>query len=143
MIKSKKTTFLAPYTAERKKNINSLFWNKKQIGVYFLKEGEQIIYVGYSGSQLCKTIYRHFQTWNDSQQERFVYDPQKIKVRIIFLNDKKRAEVLEKYLVKKLKPRDNKQKFENEELNKKEILQSMEILENSLILPNKNEEAPF
>ena len=141
-MKSKKTTFLSPYTPEGKKNINSLFWDKKQIGVYFIKEGDQIIYVGYSGSQLCKTIYRHFQSWNDKQQERYIY-PHSCKVRVIFLNSAKRAAELEKYLVKKLRPRDNKNKYDQIELNYTEVKNSIEILENSVLLQNKYEEAPF
>ena len=141
--KAKKTTFLAPYNESGKKNINSLFWDKKQIGVYFIKEGDEIVYVGYSGSQLCKTIYRHFQTWNDSKTERFVYNSKKSKVRIIFLNNKSRAEALEKYLIKKLLPRDNKNKYPKEELNLSEVKECIELLNNSIILQNKNEEAPF
>ena len=77
--------------------------------VYFIRENKKIVYVGYSTTNLYKTMYRHFQKWNDKQQERKVYD-KKTEVRVIFCTALQ-ADRLETYLIQKLKPRDNAHKY--------------------------------
>jgi excinuclease UvrABC nuclease subunit len=91
-------------------------------GTYLIKSKQtgDIIYVGYSATNLYKTLYRHFQTWNDSAQNRFVYDRNKYTVRVI-LTIPTRAAQLEKALILKYKPRDNKNKHTSQELNFQEV----------------------
>lgn len=80
-----------------------------QSGVYFIKSNRtgEIVYIGFSGSNLYKTITRHFQTWNDFFQLRKVYSKNNYTIRVIFTHPK-RAAILEQYLINKYKPRDNK-----------------------------------
>ena len=106
-----KTKFLTAYDKEGKTNIKALKHSGKQSGVYFIKKpGGAVAYVGYSKTQLYKTVYRHFQEWNDKKQKRYQY-PKNYLVRIIFTTPA-RAEKLEEYLIKKLRPEDNKDKYE-------------------------------
>lgn len=84
-------------------------------GVYFIKEIStgKIVYVGYSTSQLKDTIYRHFREWGSS----WGFDPvyyrnwKDYKVRVIECAPG-RAELAEKYFIRKFQPRDNKLKYE-------------------------------
>jgi len=95
-------------------------------GVYQIKAPDgEIIYVGSSISQLKKTIYRHFQEWtdrsrtNNQQFDRVVYPKNKgYKVKF-FICSPDNALRAEKYLIRKLKPRDNPIKYYN--LNYKEV----------------------
>lgn len=84
-------------------------------GCYIIKENGKIVYVGYSGSNLYKTITRHFQDWNDRSQDRITYDVSKYRkkytIRIVFASPTK-AKQLEKDLILKYQPRDNKDKYE-------------------------------
>ncbi len=106
MKKAQKTYFLSAYNDEGKPNIKLLNPKGNQSGVYFVKNNAgEIVYVGYSESNLYKTIYRHFQSWNDKTQRRATF-PKSYKVRIIFTTPK-RAALLEKYLISKFKPKDN------------------------------------
>ena len=104
--KATKTVFLHAYNDSGKPNLKMLSASKKQSGVYFIKDtAGKIVYVGYSSTQLYKTIYRHFQEWNDKKQKRYIY-PRTYKVRIIFTTPA-RAALLEKYLINKFMPQDN------------------------------------
>lgn len=107
-----KTRFVAPY-ANGKINL-PVCPRCAQTGVYFIKSNRtgKIIYIGYSASNLYKTISRHFQTWNDKSQQRFVYGRDHYTVRVIFTNAE-RAALLEKFLIVKHNPRDNKMKYDN------------------------------
>ena len=84
----------------------------KKAGVYIIrsKQTKKLIYVGYSANNIKRTLYRHFQNWNDRQQDRFVYDKNKYELKI-YRTGSKTAARLEKYLIDKLKPRDNKLKY--------------------------------
>ena len=86
-------------------------WNKS--GVYIIKENNKIVYIGQSGYNLYKTMYRHFQSW-DSHQARATYNKdnkrKKYSVRMIFCTPQK-AEKLEVALCKKYNPRDMKYKY--------------------------------
>jgi hypothetical protein len=84
---------------------------KDKTGVYLIKQDSKIVYVGYSIGSLYKTIYRHFQDWNDKAQDRKVYDKTGVKIRVFFCTPKQ-ADRLETYLIQKLKPRDNKQTYQ-------------------------------
>lgn len=104
--KGKKTIFLNAYDKDGKPNIKVLKPSQKQSGVYLIKNtADKIVYVGYSETQLYKTIYRHFQSWNDRTQRRATF-PRDYKVRVI-LTTPARALTLEKYLINKLQPKEN------------------------------------
>lgn len=146
-----RTTFLAPYkldpSGRNVLNINALSHNVQQSGIYFIKENKSntIVYVGFSVSNLYKTITRHFQTWTDIQRAvktRFTYPKYGYSVKIIFTTPKEAA-LLEKYFILKLKPRDNTIKYENY-LFPDEINTAEKIINNDYIfLSNTTEETPF
>lgn len=129
-------------TGQFRVNIPQLRDTDKQAGVYLIKSKRtgEIIYIGYSSSQLYKTILRHFQTWNDPQQERFTYSKGNYLIRVI-LTTPRRAALLEQYLILKYLPRDNKNKYQlslslPEENSAKEILNDCPFLK-------QTDECPF
>jgi len=146
-----RTTFLAPYkltpSGRNVLNINALSHNTPQAGVYFIKENKSntIVYVGYSVSNLYKTITRHFQSWTDIQRAvktRFTYPKYGYSVKIIFTTPTEAA-LLEKYFILKLQPRDNSIKYENY-LFPDELHQAEKIVNNDYIfLSNTKEDTPF
>lgn len=108
-----KTKWFTAYKDD-KPAVEILKASKNQTGVYLIKDkNNNIVYVGFSASNLYKTFYRHFQIWNDKThpEKRNVY-PRNYKARIIITTEK-RAFLLEKYLILKLKPRDNNFKYED------------------------------
>lgn len=80
---------------------------KGKTGVYLIKENNKVVYVGYSASDLYKTLTRHFQKWNDKQY-RVTYDVWKenYKVKILYTK-KNKVRNLECDMYHKYKPRDN------------------------------------
>ena len=123
----KSTKFFAPYTNE---TCNLKATGK---GVYVIKKGNNIVYVGLSYSDLKRTMYRHFQKWTDRRTdwtkknqnyERVTYDGENrnlFKVKVIFCKTDKEVTLLEYLLIKKLKPRDNtikKALYDYEDLTK-------------------------
>ena len=116
--------FVSPYIGKNKINLITRFPDRQKSGVYLIKENGKIVYVGYSGTDLYKTMYRHFQGWNHVKQEVVTYagrkqtrykDLSKITVRVVYCTPKQ-AEALEMWLVKKLKPRDNENLYESREI---------------------------
>lgn len=101
-----KTKFTAPYTSDGKTTFNDAVGKS---GVYIIKEHGTIVYVGYSGKNLYRTLYRHFQQWNHKYQQVTTYagnNRNNYTVRIIYTTPHQ-AERLEAYLVNKYQPRDN------------------------------------
>lgn len=114
-----------------------------QTGVYIIKSGGEIVYIGYSSSNLHKTFTRHFQSWTD-RQHRTTYknrSSDKLTARVIFTTPLKAAE-LEKALVIKYKPRDNVNKYEQYtlDLRDKELIKQANEAES---VNFKNEPPPF
>ena len=118
-------------------------------GVYVIREGTEIVYVGYSGSDVKKALYRHFQKWIDKRHpenkkmttiERVSYskggknDVSDFSARVIFTT-KYRAAILEEALILKLEPRDNTLK-----LHTYKIQQYFETLNK---YENADDEPPF
>ena len=97
------------------------FYTAKKSGVYLIFKNNFLRYVGYSGYNVYKTLYRHFQSWNDPNQIRSVYSPndQQIKVRVIYCNNSK-AKKLESALIIKYQPIDNPDKLSNLIIDKNE-----------------------
>jgi excinuclease UvrABC nuclease subunit len=113
---------------------------QKKSGVYFIKDNTNTtIYIGHSSTNLYKTIYRHFQEWNDKRQERKVYNKFNYTIRIITTTPTQ-APRLETYLIKKLKPRDNEIKYNNLIEFKEVKIKDIEPLKPIDIF---DEEAPF
>jgi excinuclease UvrABC nuclease subunit len=81
-------------------------------GCYIVKKNNEIVYIGRSGSNLYKTIIRHFQDWKDNTQIRVTY-PQSLNYTIrVVLCTPVQSLILEKALILKHKPKDNTLKYE-------------------------------
>ena len=133
----KKTPWQEPYT-----NGRATFAREKysRPGTYLIKSKKtgDIIYVGYSSNNLYRTLYRHFQQWNDRQQNRYVYGKNNYFVRVV-PTTAARAESLEKALIRKYNPRDNKNKQTRIPLTDAEVRQ----WDNYFTAPLTSEEMPF
>ena len=111
-----KSRFNSPYKGEK----SNLSFCKDKPGVYLIKEvsSGQIVYIGYSAGNLEKTCLRHFQSWDDKRQVRVSYrNRDNYTVRVI-ATTAARAELLERSLIIKIKPRDNPNKLKAYEVTK-------------------------
>jgi len=110
----RKTPFLPVYfsVGSGGRTNNTTFRISGRSGVYLVKDKRinKIVYVGYSGTDLYKTMYRHFQEWNDKgERYRFVVSKSEAvnyTVRIIFCTPTQ-AYRLEQALIYKLQPSEN------------------------------------
>lgn len=146
-MKALKTKWFPPYVVKNNKLKPNLRIGAKKYntGVYLVKDAKtnNILYVGYSGSNLYKTMYRHFQVWNDKQQDRIKFKKSGYKVRIIFCSAAQ-AQRLESYLINKLKPKFNKLQYKAEfenQTNSDEVGKFYGFKD--IITINPGEEAPF
>ncbi|MEI6567368.1 MAG: hypothetical protein WCR20_11875 [Verrucomicrobiota bacterium] len=109
----KKFKFLPPYKEPGKTNFPQ---TQRRAGVYLIKENAKIVYVGMSGGNLYRTLYRHFEAWNHPHQEVTTYQSRMKRhtytVRVVLCTPGQSAR-LERALIKKHKPRDNEVKYEN------------------------------
>lgn len=112
MPRFKKTKLVKPYT-NGKPTLKKLY----KPGAYIIykdpgtDEKKVPLYVGFSGSNVYKTLYRHFQSWNDRSQVRTTYSKfGPYKVRVILCGPKTAAN-LERVLLSKLQPKDNPRKL--------------------------------
>ena len=112
----KQTKFFKPY---KKPQSTNLKFTDGKAGVYIIKRpgATKPLYVGMSGSNLYKTITRHFQAWPDPSQVRVTYSQKSNIVIRVILTTPKQAERLEKYLILKYKPTDNPGKIANYQLD--------------------------
>lgn len=134
----KSTKFFKPYN---KKNYNLSATGR---GVYIIKKGDVVVYVGLSYTDVKRTLYRHFQAWNDNRFERVTYDGENrnlFKIKVIFCKTEKETAELEYLLIKKLKPRDNTAK--NELYNKQDITKTIEKFKTATEWNEENENTPF
>lgn len=99
-----KSKFLPPYTPEGKTTYRDA--NNKS-GVYLIKEKGKVVYVGYSGKNIYRTLYRHFQKWDHPYQKVTTYASRDNYTVRVILTTPAQAERLEAYLVNKYQPRDN------------------------------------
>lgn len=100
-------------------------------GVYLIYVNDLIDYIGYSGTNLYKTLYRHFQRWNDKSQIRVTYSKQQLKnvtVRVVYTRTAAHAFKLEKALINKYKPAANPTQYESYEPTKGDIAKLDEYL---------------
>jgi hypothetical protein len=146
----KVSSFATPYIKPRQTRFISSRW---QAGVYLIKENGTLVYVGYAGECLYRTLYRHFQNWTSKSYHsnkvapapyRVSYRQQMssntYEVRLIHCS-KKQASRLEKVLILRYNPRDNRIKYQQYELDKwdKRIENTYAAIE----AVEQGEEAPF
>lgn len=99
-------------------------------GVYIIKLNGVIKYIGYSATNVYKTITRHFQSWKDPRQVRITYPRASyVTARVIYTNTGSQAAALEKALILKHRPEDNPNKYENYTMQfpEKEILTAYQV----------------
>lgn len=102
-----KQRIAAPYKVV--KGVKHTTFNVRNVpGVYIVYKGKEIIYVGFSKNNLYRTLYRHFQDWSKSKQYRAVFNPENVKVRVVYTKTAKQAFILEAALIKKYDPIGNK-----------------------------------
>ena len=105
-----RTRLVSPYTA----NGRAVFPSRQRTGVYLIFRAGVLRYIGYSGSDVYKALYRHFQTWNDRSRERAraVYPKGgNTMVRVIYTNGSRQAARLEQALILRFRPPDNPDKL--------------------------------
>lgn len=147
-MKTARTRFLDLYKFDDQGNasinINSLNPQVGQSGCYIIKDPfDNICYIGYSASNLYKTITRHFQHWSDKSRlaPRIVYPKQGYKVKIIYCSPSN-AWALEKYLINKYRPADNEQKYQNY-LTQSQENKAKDMYEEDLYIKNAPTDIPF
>lgn len=101
-----RSVWFYPFVVKNNKLKPNLRLNSKKFntGVYLIKElkSNKIVYVGFSQSNLHRTLYRHFYKWGG--QYRAVFKKSGFKVRIIFCSPAQ-ALKYEKILIQKYKER--------------------------------------
>jgi hypothetical protein len=104
-----RSKWFAPYK-KGKSQLSPKYYKSPGVYVIKSKQSGKPVYVGYSTNNLKRTLYRHFQKWSSKYQDTTTYDPAKYVVKI-YRTGTKTANRYEKYLIDKLKPRDNKNKY--------------------------------
>lgn len=95
-------------------------------GVYLIyqkskKTGKNIVkYVGFSRTDLYKTMYRHLQSWADPTQYRATFNPNNVTVKVIYTDNGTTAKRLEGALILKYSPIRNINKYDGFILDEKE-----------------------
>lgn len=86
---------------------------RRSPGVYIIYREGSPAYIGYSASDVYKSLYRHFQRWNDPKQIRVTYSPidPQITVRVIYTRTAQQAANLEYALIIKYQPTDNPRQY--------------------------------
>jgi len=103
-----KSRFYKPY-----KNGRCVFPKRGRSGVYLIKLKGEIVYVGSSGTDLYKAMYRHLQTWETYLPVvTYVDKLPDITVRVVYCTPKQ-ATALEIMLIRKYQPKDNTAKYES------------------------------
>lgn len=108
----KKTRFFPVYDKTGKAPKVREYYKKS--GVYLIKEQGRLVYIGFSRSNVYKTLMRHFQSWSDPTQERITYQgrPRDWYTARIVSATPAQAEKLERALIIKHQPRDNGIKYD-------------------------------
>lgn len=121
-----------------------LIYKESWMGAHALR------YVGYSGTDVYKALYRHFQTWNDDREQyrpgagkrkRVTYPKGGYLVRVVYCRTGAEAQALETALILKHRPPDNLDKFEGYQLNA--YADSLLKKEGNAAYLRRDEEDPF
>ena len=141
-----KTTVSAPYYFKPNSMAASTKFNLRNVGgVYLIYKNDTLLYCGYSKNNVYRTMYRHFQDWEKSPQVRTIYKNLKdIKCRVIYCKNGKDAARLEKAIILKHKPKDNTNKYDQYNIDFKEV-QIYDLVTGLKVNPIivNNEETPF
>ena len=108
-VKARASYWMMPYNGKK-----AAYQGVKKCGLYMIrsKKSQKILFVGYSGYDLKKTMYRHFQSWSDPSQKRAVYKNRALyQVKVIECSCNA-AQKMEIYLIQKYRPRDNILKYQ-------------------------------
>lgn len=114
-------------------------------GVYLIYKNSELVYVGFSASDVYKALYRHLQSWNDKHQQRITFKSEKgITVRMIYTNSGAKARKLEGALIIKHKPPLNINKYDGfiTDESEKKLLKDLEEAKIHSVL-NSEEDLPF
>ena len=121
-------------------------------GVYIIYDlNLKVKYIGMSGNNLYRTMYRHFQDWKSSDQVRVTYNPEKVKIAVTYCTDEEKIYKLEKALIIRYRDKyklDNPNQYREKKQDKyiKGILEEFEELKSNPIIiadAQDNEETPF
>jgi len=108
-MKVSRTKARPPYDAKG----NTNFPKRGVPGVYLIYKNSKLRYIGFSATNVYRTMYRHFQTWNDNTQVRVTYKQLTgILVRVIYCSPTNAAKI-ERALIVKYRPQDNPEKLNN------------------------------
>lgn len=108
-MKISRTKARPPYDAKG----NTNFPKRGVSGVYLIYKAGKLRYVGFSATNVYRTMYRHFQEWNDNRQARVTYKQlNEILVRVIYCSPTNAAKI-ERALIVKYRPQDNPDKLTN------------------------------
>ncbi len=130
---TKKTKWIPVYEVMTKRNRNdvtvqngktNLAFLKNKSGVYLIKEGNDIVYVGSASTNMYSTVLRHFQRWKDREGRLSYKDELWLNHKIrVFLCAPTKAYALEKKFIQHYRPRDNKNYYDSEfdEMSKRQI----------------------
>jgi uncharacterized short protein YbdD (DUF466 family) len=109
----------APYTAAGKTTLRAT-WQRS--GVYRIFENGKLVYVGFSGTNLYRTMYRHFQEWNHPGQPVVTYAGKRKKYTVqVTLCPPAKAAKLERAIIIRNRPKDNPNKYPGQKLTDKEL----------------------
>ena len=141
-----KTEQAEPYYQEKNKMARSTTFNLRGAGgVYLIFKAGKLIYCGKSRNNLYKTMYRHFQDWENTEQTRVVYKNLKdITCQVVYLRKIRDIDDLEKAIILKHKPKDNPMKYEKymPDKNEETIYNLITGLKEMPIIINE-EDTPF
>ena len=99
-----------PYTEKGK----TTFSIRNKAGVYLIYDKKELVYIGFSTSDVYKALYRHLQRWNDNTQQRIVFNSVKgLTVRVVYCVSGVKARKLEGALILKHKPPLNINKYKD------------------------------
>ena len=122
-------------------------------GIYIIYDLYQNVkYIGMSGNNLYRTMYRHFQDWKSSNQIRVTYNPNRVKVAVTYSTDINKIYDLEKALIIKYRdkfkldnPNQYREKKKDEPYVRSALEEYYDVPTNPVInvAPDENFEYPF
>lgn len=101
-----RTRLVVPYSS----NGRTSFPARQRSGVYLIFRGPVLRYVGFSQTDVYKSLYRHFEQWNDASRSapRVTYGRGPLmRVRVVYTRNGSQAARLERALILRHRPPDN------------------------------------
>lgn len=106
-----RTRLVPPYDP----NGRTTFPARERSGVYLIFRRGLLYYVGFSGSDVYKALYRHFEVWNDASRDRArATFPRggSTRVRVVYTDTSEQAARLETALIVRYRPPGNVDKLQ-------------------------------